>query len=393
MKKIAIIFLFFILIGSFSTGLTAKAESSNAEQDITNNIDEILANLDTSDIDAFLKSLNDNQMKLFGANSILERLQKIVSGEIKIDYNNFLQYILQLLGVNFLHYMPTMLAIIAIAICFNMISSIKGKFASDSIENIAFFASMSLIVLILLVQIFGLVSQTSKMITNLQSQMNIFFPILLTLMTAIGAGSSVAVYQPAVAVLSSGLVEIIVAIALPAFIFTVVLTIVGNLSEGVKLKQMSSFFSTATKWILSTSFFLFIAFLSIQGITASVYDGISIRTAKFAISKYVPIIGGYLSEGFNLIMAGSVLVKNAVGLSAVLMVIISILPTVVQLVVFSLSLKLAGAIIEPMGDTRISSLLSNISKSITLLIVIILAIAFLYFIFLILVVCTGNLAI
>ena len=129
-----------------------------------------------------------------------------------------------------------------------------------------------------------------------------------------------------------------------------------------------------------------------QGITASVYDGITVRTTKFALSKYIPVIGGYLSEGFNTVMAGSVLIKNSVGLTGVVILLVTVLPFIVNLVILSLSVKLAAAIVEPLGNARIVELLVGLSKSIGILIAILLGLAFLYFVLLLLVISTGNIA-
>ena len=169
------------------------------------------------------------------------------------------------------------------------------------------------------------------------------------------------------------ILQIIIVFILPAFIISVVLTAVGNLSDGVKLGKLSDFFSGSSKWLLGTAFFLFSAFMAVQGITASVYDGVSIRTAKFAISKYVPIIGGYLSDGLNLVMSGSVLVKNALGTTAIVLLFVSVLPVIIQVLVLNLSLRFAGAVIEPFGDGRMSALVTNLGKNLTLLISIVLA--------------------
>lgn len=395
MKKLLILcFIMLIGICNLASPLSAVAkDNSTAEEDLSTNIENLLEELDLTAINDYINSLSEAQKKLLGSSGMLERIKKIVSGENKIDYGSFIGYILECIGLNFLHFAPAMVGILAISIAFSIISSIRGKLASDSVENIVNFACIALVVIIVLTQVYGLIKETSNMINTLKLQMNIFFPILLTLMTGIGAGSSVAVYQPSVAILSNGIADLISFVILPAFIFSIVFTIVGNLSEGIKLKKMSDFFTNASKWLLGTAFFLFIAFLSVQGITASVYDGISVRTAKFAISKYVPIIGGYLSEGLNLILAGSVLVKNAIGLTAVILLFVSIIPIVFQIIIFNLSLHLTSAIVEPLGDLKISSLLSGIGKNITMLVAIVLAIAFLYFIFLMLVICTGNLVI
>ena len=143
---------------------------------------------------------------------------------------------------------------------------------------------------------------------------------------------------------------------------------------------------------MSTAFFVFMAFLSVQGITASVYDGISIRTTKFALSKYVPVIGGYLSEGFNLIMAGSVLIKNSLGLTALILLLLTVVPYIIRITLLSLTLRLTAAISEPLGSSEITGVIGSFGKNLTVLIAIILGVTFMYFVFIMLIIATGNLS-
>ena len=220
--------------------------------------------------------------------------------------------------------------------------------------------------------------------------MEVVFPLLLTIMTAIGGTMSVSIYQPAVALLSSAIMHIFTSVLMPIFIFSIVFTIISNLTSTVKLEKFTKFFQSTFKWIIGGIFTVFMAFLSIQGITASTYDGVSIRTAKYAIRSYVPILGGYLSEGFDVIMASSVLIKNAIGASGLLLMFSSIISPIVKIVVFILVLKLAAAILEPLTDVRISDFIYSVSKSLSMLIVMILGVAFMYLITVGLIMCTAN---
>ena len=397
MKKIIPVIISLIMIYFTAAGFSygdprEKADNSDIQNDLSDNVDEIIDMLDVSELEAYLLKLSEAQNALIGFGGIKNRIKAVISGNLSTDYSSFFKYVCDVLGVNILNYLPVFVSVIAIAIAYNLMSSLRGKFASDSVQNIVYFACVALLTVILFSQIFAMISGVRKMVEDLQKQMSIFFPILLTLMTAVGAGSSVAVYRPGVALLASGISELITVFILPAFIISVVLTAVGNLTDGVKLGKLSDFFSGSSKWLLGTAFFIFSAFLAVQGITASVYDGVSVRTAKFALSKYVPIIGGYLSDGLNLVMSGSVLVKNAVGTTAIILLFISVIPVIVQISIMSLGLRFAGAVIEPLGDSKMSSFVTSLGKNLSLLISVVLAITFLYFVFLILIVCTGNLA-
>lgn len=353
-------------------------------------VDDLLDELDISELSEYFDSMSDEQKAVFGS-GLKEWLGKVARGEFEFEYSSFIKYFLSTLGTSIAEVLPILLSIVAVAVTISFIGGIKGGFASKSTDTIVNFAGITLVSVLVLVEIYGTISDVRSLVSSIRSQMEIVFPILFTLMSALGAGGSIAVYQPAVAVLAFSITELVSSIALPALIVTVVFSVVGNLSGTVKLGGAAKFCISAAKWILYTTFFLFLAFLSVQGITAAIYDNVSVRAAKFALSKYVPVIGGYLSEGFNVILAGSVLIKNAVGMTAVLILLTTIVPTILKVIAVSLSLKLAGAITEPFEGGKITSLLGSVSNAVNLLIAVVCGLAFLYFIFLILLIASGNL--
>ena len=138
-------------------------------------------------------------------------------------------------------------------------------------------------------------------------------------------------------------------------------------------------------------FTIFTAFLSIQGLTAMSIDGISIRTAKYAMRSYIPILGSYLSDGMGVILASSNLIKNAVGGAGLIMLLASLLSPILELVIFMLILKLTAGIIEPLGNRQVASFITSLSKSMVLLISLLIGVGFVYFIMLGLVMCSANL--
>lgn len=209
-------------------------------------------------------------------------------------------------------------------------------------------------------------------------------------MTAIGGTVSVSVYQPAIALLSGSIMQIFNLVLVPIFIFSLVFAVISNLTSTVKLEKFNSFLNSSFKWLVGSMFTIFIAFMSIQGITAGSHDGISVKTAKFALKSYVPILGGYLADGFNVIVASSVLIKNAIGACGLLLIFVSVLSPILTIVIFSLLLKLTASILEPLSDGRISSFLFSVSKSLTMLLVILIGVAFMFLIITALIMCSAN---
>ena len=95
--------------------------------------------------------------------------------------------------------------------------------------------------------------------------------------------------------LSEIIVNIISTVVLPVAVMLVVICMVGNMSEEIKLNNFAALFKSINKWVLGISLTAFTVFLTVQGITSATYDGLSFKAAKYAISNSVPIIGGFLS--------------------------------------------------------------------------------------------------
>ena len=117
---------------------------------------------------------------------------------------------------------------------------------------------------------------------------------------------------------------------------------------------------------------------------------ISIKATKYALSNSIPIVGGFIKDGFDLVIAGSILIKNAIGITCVIILFYMILSPVLYLVTFSILLKLVCAIIEPITDNKITSFCLGMSKCISYLLVAIISVSFMLFITILLMMFSAN---
>lgn len=392
MKKIVAVFFFllFFIIVFLPQNAFASQNKEDIEEKLEQNIQIQLDNLDFSVSQSIFDQLDEENKKLFGTDSFLQKVEQILNGDFIQNSDGFINAFFKLTFDQILKLLPVLASIAVISILCGLMSQLKSGFLSDTTSQIIFFVCFSIIILLVLTCVTNLLNTTKSTVLSMKTQMNFAFPILLTLMAGIGGSISVKAYQPSIALLSGGIVEIITNVILPLFIFSFVFAMISNLSKNVKLNKLTDFFKSGTNTILVVTFTLFTAFLSIQGLTAGTFDSISIRAAKFATKSYVPILGGYLSDGFDLILASSVLIKNSVGIAGLLLLICTIISPILQILAFSFGLKFVSAVIEPVTDERISSFLASVSKHVNMLIVSILAVAFMYFICVMLLIFTSN---
>lgn len=396
MKKIVfLVFCLFLfcfpllspVVSYFNTPSYVLADTEN---EISQNIDDQLSNLDFSEIEEVLDSMKEENKDLFGESSFLDKVKTIISGDFSENFGSVWEALGSLFFDNILSFLPLIATIIAISILGGMVGNLTSPVSNKSVSNIVHFIIYGVIVILISTVIIKMVTLTTNTITSIKTQIDVIFPVLLTCLTALGGTASVSAYQPAIGIFSGLIVEIFTSLILPLFLISIILNLVSNLSNSIKLNKLISFVNSLSKWIIGIVFTLFTGFIAIQGLSAGAVDGLSIKTAKFTIKNSLPVVGGYLSDGLFLILASTNLIKNAVGGAGLFMLMALIISPIIELVLFMLALKFMAGVIEPLGDNKIAGFVSSLSKSMTMLIVMITSISFMYFILTGLVMCSAN---
>lgn len=366
---------------------TSYVSANDEEDKLAEFVEENINNIDFSGIDEILNSIN-NENAFFASDTFKDVVSELLNGDTYSNYDNLFSYIFSKLGEEIFSLLPFILTVIALGVVSNLINSFKPNLNSKSISDLLHFICYALVVLLVVSLIKNVVSTTSSTIESITSQMNILFPILLTLLTAMGGAVSASIYNPMVAVLTNGVSFIFSKIVYPIFVVSFIFVVLGNLTSTVKLNKLNSFLNSTFKWVTGFVFTMFAGFLTIQGISAGKYDSISLKATRYAMKNSIPLIGGYLSDGLDYVLLSGVLIKNAVGVASLLLLISTIISPIIKIVIIKLAMQLTAGLIEPIGDGRISSFCESCSKVLVYPLVIILALAFMYFLSVGLIMCT-----
>ena len=383
----------FVLI--FSTdGVCFASEEKKTDEQIKNELqdayDKTVDNLDLSGLQEYLDSLSQEGRDAVSISDVRSALKALARGESEQFFDVFFNLLAKSAGKYFLGFIPGFITIIIICLLKTMLCGLTGDFLNSSTTEVVNVVCYCSTVIVLMSGVVTVVETVTKTIDALVTLSGVLFPILLTLLSALGGNASVAGYSPLMAVLCGFIMKIVTTVILPAFIACIVFSIVGNVSKTVKIDKLAKLIKSASSWLIGICFGLFATFLTMQGISGGVVDKFGFNIAKFAVSSYVPILGGYLSDGFDLMTASLVLVKNAVGYTSALLLCATVAFPLVKVVVFSLTTRLASAIAEPIGDQRVSTLLGDVAKNLNLLITALAGVAFLFFLLLMLLVSSCN---
>ena len=386
-KKIllVVVLLILALISTIQIDFFASADENEVQANLSSSVYELLDDIDLSEIQSMVDSVDE--MQLFQV-SVREKIESILKGEYFTNYQSLASAIISLIFGDIRTILPFLFTLVAIGLLCNLIGNLRSE--NKSVGDIINFVFLSVTILVVLVAFKNILTSTNNTLNLILNQMQIFFPILITLLGTIGSISSISIYNPLVAVLTGVVSLVFDKFLYPLFIVILVLTILGNLTETIKLDKLNSFFSSTFKWTIGIVFTIFTGFLSIQGISAGKYDSVSIKATKFAMKSYIPIIGSYVSDGIDFFILGAILIKNSIGLVGVIVLFITIISPIITIIIYKLALQLSSGILEMTGNSKISNFLSSCSKILTLPIVLIIGISFMYIITICLIMCTAN---
>lgn len=359
-----------------SVSVSAEDESSvssEANDALNENINDLLGQLDLKALEEYVNSLNE-----FNDESVGDRLLRYVKGEA-FDYEGFGEQILEILFVKVREILPSFACIAAVTLLSGIISSLRSGTLKNSSAEMIFLVSYAAALIPLIGVLTQCFQESIGSVSQMKKQMQIVFPLMLTLMAASGGSISVAVCRPAVAFFSTNIVSVITSVVFPITITVIAFSMAANLTRELRISKFGSFFKSINKWIIGICISVFGLFFSVQGITSATYDGIVRRATKYAIGNGIPIVGGFLSGGFDLAVAGSVLIKNSLGSMSIFLMISVVFEPLILLLSVNLFLRLTAAITQPFGDSRLSDFLGETAENLNYCTAGLLFVAFLYF--------------
>ena len=391
MKKrliVLIILTSVLIIVLISGGIFAFAEDSG-EAEIDSTISELLKDLNLSELQKYLDENSDSYLYKFG-NTASEIIEYLVHGNLDVDYGGFLSELFSIIFKNVISLIPAFAEVTAVALLSAIVSSAEGNLIGKSTSKIVHLACYSLIILLIASMLTGIVTDCISCINGVRKQIEIITPILATLTVLTGGTSMAAIYQPSAIFLSGGAVEIISGFIFPATIAVIVLNFMSKHNPQMSFSGVTAFMKSLMKWVIGITVTIFSIFITMQSTASSLFDGIIFKATKYVVGNTVPIVGNFLSSGFDMLSAAGMLIKSSVGICGLILLLFELIEPIIVLTAFSLILKFVGAVVQPIGENTLYGLLSDLSKDIEYFIAGLLTVAFMYALVIMLVINSAN---
>ena len=364
MKNKIITFLILILIFIFLPNKNIFATENNviSESEIISSQKESL------EIPKFINQAEKYTAQTFQDLDFNKLLNSAISGNI--DNKEIGSSILKLLRKETLGSIRVIASIIVIIVIHSILKSISDGLENKGISQITFYVQYILIVTLVMTNFAEVLDMVKDSINNLINFSNCLIPLLMTLILSTGSIASVNILQPILLFIITFIGNFINAVIIPITLVSTVLAIISKISDRIQLDKLSKFFKSSVVWILGVILTLFVGVISLEGSLSSSVDGIIAKTAKAAVSSFIPVVGKILGDAVDTVIGCTSILKNAVGIVGVVVILgICILP-IIKLVLLMITYYIGSAICQPIADKKIIELLSQIGDTFKILLAI-----------------------
>lgn len=214
------------------------------------------------------------------------------------------------------------------------------------------------------------IALTTASMEKISSGMQDLFPLLLTLMAAVGGSAGSTMMQPAVVAAAGSMTAFIRHVTLPLSTVAVIITMLCHLGEGVRLTRLADLLYRLATWTLGLCFTVFIGVLATRGLSAAAVDGVTLRTAKYALDNLIPIVGGLFADTVDTLVGASMLVQSALGVTGLILIVSWAMAPLCQTLSAALLYQTASALMQPIADGELARCIHDFSKMLMLLFII-----------------------
>ncbi len=200
-------------------------------------------------------------------------------------------------------------------------------------------------------------------VENMMGLIYALMPSLVTAMAASGGIVTAAVASPLMVAAAAAMGALVRSWVVPMLLMSTVLSLVGDLGGRRQVARLAAVMRQWALLVLGFGSTLFVAATTVRGGIAKVSDAAAGRAAKFLTGSIVPVVGKVFSDAIDVIAASSGLVRGALGAFGLVALVVVCLFPLLRMAGIMLAFRVAGALCQPLGDTKLSDALWELAEA------------------------------
>lgn len=199
--------------------------------------------------------------------------------------------------------------------------------------------------------------------------MNAATPVLVGA-SSLAPDASAAVLSPLATLCAGAIENAMIATGLPLCSLAASIAAAGSLSGGFQLSRLFGLLRRVAVGAIGAFLAVFVGVMKLEGFIGASQESIGALAARSAVKGALPIIGGKVSSALGGLTVSASALKNAVGVSGILLLIAVCAKPLFRLAASTLAMRLASAIMEPFSDRLMSQTAAQFADAAELLVAI-----------------------
>lgn len=279
-----------------------------------------------------------------------------------------------------------------LAVLCAMLQNLQNSFNQSGISLLAYSLCYIFLAVIALTAFYNALTLAQQTVGYMVGFMEALLPLMITLLAGVGALTSAALFTPLMLFVVTTVSIVVKDVVLPLLLLTASLEFVNYLTDKYRLNNLTGIIKQTGMVVLGFTMVVFIGIITIQGVAGGVADGITLRTAKYATATFVPVVGKMFADTVELVMGASLLLKNAIGIFGVMAVLLICAFPLIKLLSLVAIIKIAGALVQPMGDEKMAKCLDAMGNNLLLVFACVLTVALMFFLVITMIIGAGSVA-
>ena len=271
-----------------------------------------------------------------------------------------------------------MFLLIVLAIIWGLVSNIQSSYNSKSVAQTAFFAFYPIFLGLIISGLKECLEMAHGAISDQVLFMKVSIPVYTALSMSSGNVSAATRMEPVFLYFIQLIGSFLEKFILQLVFWISVLNMINCMTDKFSIKKLIDFIKQSIKWFLGIIMTLFIGILSMSGIATSITDGLGIKTLKFAVGNFIPVVGGLLSDSVSTVLSSISILKNTLGIAGAITIVFICITPIIKMISLIAIYKLAAGLIEPTCDKRITNMISESGNALTFVLLILLSVTIMF---------------
>lgn len=325
--------------------------------------DSLLADFNFDEIQDFLNSSTEEGLEPL---SFGELLKDLMSGDFMGVFSRCLSHLKERLFGEIARSGKWMSQVMIIGLIGAVFANFAGIFSGSQISETGFYVTYLLLFTFLASSFFTGIAITTKVLANILEFMRALLPAYF-LSVSFSGGSLTSVAGYAWMLFSiTGIEWLFSTLFLPFIRVHILFVLAGHMMKENVFSKLTDLIETGIRWGLKTTAGVVLGFHLLQSMVIPYADSLKHSSIQRFISV-VPGVGPGAAAISQLVLGSGVLIKNTIGVGAVIILLLICAIPIIKLVVLLFFYKAAAALLQPICDKRMVSCISAVGTGCQLL--------------------------